>query len=417
MKNSFKIFPIFFLFIFFGCFSMAQASQSVLIQSLWPGTTVNVGDSIFFSASAYGFTNPSFGVEDLNLTSSVKPSSINGSGGFSWQTSDRDAGAHTIIITATDPLGYTASASVDITVLPKVSVSIGSASFSATSTITTGQNITFTAVPIGMVSPITYIITDSSLYNSINSSNIDSNGNFNWTPNDRDAGAHTMTVTATDSVGKSASGSITANVSRALSITLSPSYQNATINPNVTITFYILTSGFVSSPTFALSDYATSSLSSNNIDQSSDRVVWTPKVSDAGAHNIKITAVDSYGLSTSTTMKIIVSSSGNSTAILGVASQAISPVNNLVTTVSSVPSNSSVSSSNKYKFNKTLSFGSRGVDVTELQKRLIVEGFLSGTATGYFGTMTVAAVKKYQSHYGISQLGNVGPVTRGQLNK
>jgi peptidoglycan hydrolase-like protein with peptidoglycan-binding domain len=112
-----------------------------------------------------------------------------------------------------------------------------------------------------------------------------------------------------------------------------------------------------------------------------------------------------------------VSSSGNSTAILGVASQAISPVNNLVTTVSSVPSNSSVSSSNKYKFNKALSFGSRGVDVTELQKRLIVEGFLSGTATGYFGTMTVAAVKKYQSHYGISPFGNVGPVTRGQLNK
>ncbi len=424
-----KIFfaTILFSFVFLGNLSTADASQSVVIQSIWPSATVNVGDSIFFSAVSYGFTSPSFSVEDTNLNSSVRPSSINGSGGFSWQTSDRDAGAHTIIITATDPLGYTASASVSITVLPKASVSIGSASFTATSTVTTGQNITFSAVPIGMTSPITYIVTDSSLYTSINYSNIDSNGNFSWTPNDRDAGSHTITVTATDSLGKSASASITANVSRALSILFSPSYQNATITPNVTITSYIIGSGFVSSPSFSLSDYATSSLSSNNIDKLSGRLVWTPTVSDAGVHNIKIVATDSYGLSASTTMKIFVSSSSIGTAVSGVASAAISPfakatdgtqsAANNPATVSSASAVSAVSSGNKYKFNKALSLGSRGADVTELQKRLIAEGFLSGTATGYFGSLTVTAVKKYQSANGISTLGNVGPATRAQLNK
>jgi hypothetical protein len=197
---------------------------------------------------------------------------------------------------------------------------------------------------------------------------------------------------------------------------LSPSYQNATITPNTTITFSISSTGFVSSPTFMLSDYATSSLSLNNIDQSSKRVVWTPKVSDAGVHDIKITATDSYGLSTSTTVRIIVSSSGNGTTVLGVTSQAISLANNPAS-VSPAPSNPFVSSVNKYKFSKSLAFGSRGNDVIELQKRLITEGFLSGTATGYFGPMTVAAVKKYQSSNGISPLGNVGPMTRTQLNK
>ena len=70
-----------------------------------------------------------------------------------------------------------------------------------------------------------------------------------------------------------------------------------------------------------------------------------------------------------------------------------------------------------FKFNNPLSLGSSGNDVTELQKKLSAEGVYSGSITGYFGAMTQAAVKRYQTKYGISPLGNVGPATREQLNK
>ncbi|HEY4514639.1 MAG TPA: LamG-like jellyroll fold domain-containing protein [Candidatus Paceibacterota bacterium] len=69
------------------------------------------------------------------------------------------------------------------------------------------------------------------------------------------------------------------------------------------------------------------------------------------------------------------------------------------------------------QFTRTLSIGSRGADVTALQQILISKGFLVGTtATGYFGSMTKAAVQKYQGANGISAIGTVGPLTRAKLN-
>ncbi|MEI6420119.1 MAG: peptidoglycan-binding protein [bacterium] len=67
-------------------------------------------------------------------------------------------------------------------------------------------------------------------------------------------------------------------------------------------------------------------------------------------------------------------------------------------------------------FTLNLSLGSTGTEVIALQNRLIAEGLYSGAVTGYYGPLTVAAVKKYQAKYGIAQLGNVGPATRLKLN-
>ncbi|OHB17729.1 MAG: hypothetical protein A2749_01675 [Parcubacteria group bacterium RIFCSPHIGHO2_01_FULL_45_26] len=71
-----------------------------------------------------------------------------------------------------------------------------------------------------------------------------------------------------------------------------------------------------------------------------------------------------------------------------------------------------------YNFSNNLTVGSTGNDVTELQKVLIAEGYLSIAApTSYFGALTKAAVIKYQAAHGISpQSGYVGPLTRAQLN-
>ncbi len=55
-------------------------------------------------------------------------------------------------------------------------------------------------------------------------------------------------------------------------------------------------------------------------------------------------------------------------------------------------------------------------DVITLQKFLIAQGYLAGTADGRFGSRTRKAVMEFQKDYGISQTGNVGPLTLKKIN-
>ncbi len=68
-------------------------------------------------------------------------------------------------------------------------------------------------------------------------------------------------------------------------------------------------------------------------------------------------------------------------------------------------------------FHNNLRLGSRGNDVVMLQNVLRNQGyFLYHTSTGYFGTVTLKAVRAFQKDYNIIQTGFVGPLTRGALN-
>ncbi|HYF84324.1 MAG TPA: peptidoglycan-binding protein [Clostridia bacterium] len=66
-------------------------------------------------------------------------------------------------------------------------------------------------------------------------------------------------------------------------------------------------------------------------------------------------------------------------------------------------------------FADTLKFGSKGSEVTKLQTELKKLGYFSGKATGYFGSETKAAVKKFQAKKGISTTGTFGPQTTKAL--
>jgi peptidoglycan hydrolase-like protein with peptidoglycan-binding domain/uncharacterized protein (DUF2141 family) len=55
-------------------------------------------------------------------------------------------------------------------------------------------------------------------------------------------------------------------------------------------------------------------------------------------------------------------------------------------------------------------------EVSDLQDFLQSQGYLNAEPTGYFGIMTQKAVRSFQSAYGISQTGTVGPLTRAKIN-
>ncbi len=70
-----------------------------------------------------------------------------------------------------------------------------------------------------------------------------------------------------------------------------------------------------------------------------------------------------------------------------------------------------------YRFARNIKLGTKGNDVLELQKKLRKEGFFTyPTNTGYFGPVTLRAVRAYQKAHGIDQTGFVGPITRKSLN-
>jgi len=71
------------------------------------------------------------------------------------------------------------------------------------------------------------------------------------------------------------------------------------------------------------------------------------------------------------------------------------------------------------KFTKTLSRGITGDEVKELQEFLkqFPDIYPEGLVTGYFGSLTENAVKKWQEQQGIESVGIVGPKTRAKLNE
>ncbi len=93
----------------------------------------------------------------------------------------------------------------------------------------------------------------------------------------------------------------------------------------------------------------------------------------------------------------------------------------LFVTVTSVPVQTPVStpivSSGQYIFSSPIRYGERSYDVTELQTRLTQLGVYNGPITGYFGSLTYAAVIQFQAENGLQQVGSVGPLTRALLNK
>lgn len=80
-------------------------------------------------------------------------------------------------------------------------------------------------------------------------------------------------------------------------------------------------------------------------------------------------------------------------------------------------SSSSASTAAKCSFTKSLTVGSRGSDVTCLQNYLKSGGYLSASATGYFGSMTKSAVAAWQAANGLTPAaGFFGSLSRAKYD-
>ncbi len=70
-------------------------------------------------------------------------------------------------------------------------------------------------------------------------------------------------------------------------------------------------------------------------------------------------------------------------------------------------------------FTRDLTVGSTGTDVSALQQTLVSGGYLvmpAGASMGYFGSLTKAAVMKWQAAVGLPATGFFGPMSRAKLN-
>jgi len=391
-----------FLFVAFALApSFALAAGTAAVGALTPGATVGVGTRVTFSMIVYGFTNPTYSVID-SFAGGVNNSNIDYAGNFSWTPNQDDIGSHTIAITVTDSLGNSASASQSITVI-KPSVSISGLSPGAV--VRYGNPVSFSVTSVGFGAP-SYSIDDSFSGSSVWSYNLSESGSFRWTPLFKDIGAHNLTVYARDMQGHYATVQQSITVEGVPSITVLGA--PTSIGAGSTLTFSATTTGF-SSPVFTVTDLFYTGTATSTLKLDGNKVSWTPVYNDIGVHKFAVSAADSAGHAASTQVSVTVVQP--SSVYVPTTPAVIVPV------ASTAPTNAPIKTSASYVFKSFLTVGSSGIAVTELQKKLIVLGYLKVDATGYFGQLTKKAVQAFQKSKGLEQVGFVGPGTRAALNK
>ena len=361
------------------------------IQGFTSGNRVIVGTPIAFTVSAPGFTNPVFTIQDPFSGTSVTSSDINiNTGYFTWTPEQQDVGTHNFNIYVNDNSGHSANIPVAIIVaVPNITVT----SITPGTTVTPNNQLSMTVSPAGFTNP-TYTLSDSFSGTSITNSNINSSGYFTWTPATNQDGTHPITIYATDSAGHSANTQMTVYVNSGVSVALTAPSPSSSIAPGTTVVFNTYAYGFTN-PAYTIQDsLGGSSITTADIN-SSGAFSWTPTANDAGTHTITVTATDTY-------------------SHVGSAQTTITVSGTPVTTTTATQTTTQNSSG--YTFSTYLSPGITSSDVTALQNILIKEGYLSAAATGYYGSLTEAAVIAFQAAHGIQQLGVVGPATRAALN-
>ena len=286
-----------------------NSAPSVNISEPTNGTSIIVGNSLTFTANAND-------AEDGDLSSSITwASSIDGSlGSGNSISANLSVGTHTITASVSDSNGTSGNASITVTVneVPNVEPTVTISSPANNTTITEGDNISFTASASddedGDISA-----------NIVWSSNIDGNlGTGSTITTTLTDGAHTITATITDSASASVSASITVNV---------------TALPNTDPTISI--SAPSNNTTITEGDSLTFTASANDAEDGdiSDNIVWTSNIDNnlgtgssisynltQGSHTITASITDADGATATSTVSVTVEAAPNTDPTISISS-------------------------------------------------------------------------------------------------
>ncbi len=396
---------------------------TISIGSLSPGNTIKPGTKLTFVVSTNGFLNPTYVVADDSSNPSVSSSNLDASGHFSWTPGASDLGQHVITVYASDSSGHSNSASVTIQVgdIPSLTIS----SLSPGPSVHPNEIVTFNGVPLNY-SPTGYSITDSFAGSTLVNNDVSLSGQVSWVPRDTDIGVHVITITGTvGAFGTTATASITITV-KGTSTTAPSTSASTTSSISVLQTQLAQLQSKIASQssappaqsqfTFTLNLQRGSSgnevtqlqklltkegLFSGDINGLYGPITMAAVTQFQGAHGISM--LGTVGPATRAALNEVLSEEATTR----------SPYTNPLP--ASTPT--STSTSDGYVFQHFMGVGDDDPDVLELQKRLSALGFFSGDLTGYYGTVTEAAVKHYQTKHGLTVTGYVASETRTSLNQ
>ena len=160
----------------------------------------------------------------------------------------------------------------------------------ASGTVSVNSPLTFKVVPTGFSSPYFTISDNRGIYLT---SNLSSFGEFSWTPMSRDVGNHTITITASDSAGNSASASKVITVIQP-SVTLTAMKNGPAAFAGSPMEFQITPVGFTN-PTYWIGDSVGGSTLTNSKLNSLGAFYWVPTIFELGQHNVTINVSDQSG--------------------------------------------------------------------------------------------------------------------------
>ena len=404
------------VFSIFGLITNTAEAGTVTVSTITPSATIPVGTAVSFKVSDDALVQLTYLMSDSLPQSTISNSNINVAGNFNWTPQEQDIGVHTLTITTLSQTNVRNTFTVILTVTQASGLSISNVSPSTS--IFPDNTLSFGVSAPGYSNPSFSIIdsfTGGSGVTTLNTSNIDSNGNFSWKPTNKDVGVHNLAINVRSTNGRQDTVYVSLTVNGVLLQNISslvPEYAQA----NVPYVFYAKSYG-LNSPTYRVDD----SFRNNTIDTltiDTGKFVWTPTPQDVGLHTLTVTGSDGTNVGTATFQ---LSVKAATTTVLNTPSSNISATDNSNTkktaTKTTAVKNKPIPNPSTFIFKKNLSVGSKGKDVTELQKILKDKGFYKGPENGNFGALTKAAVIKYQSAHGIAKLGSVGPATRAELNK
>ncbi len=399
------------LFVLYAHTGAVLEAATASIGIVTPNAEVSQGATVSFQIDTVGFSKPYYTVSDSFPGSSIANSNIDKNGLFKWQTTYTDVGTHELTVTVRDQNGNQQQLRQVLVVNQASPLSINS--LTSGGGVFPGKPISFSVSALGYINP-KFTVYDSFAGSSITSNTMSAEGNFGWTPNQNDVGTHNLTIRVTGQNGRTDTIYQTIVV-HGLQI---KNFSGSVGYVGEPVTFTITTNGILGSPQFRVSD----SLRNNTVDNSAltdNYFKWIPTDLDIGTHTITITCTDMYNNYSTTDVKVTIQKRPVTSAV---NSQTSTQTNTQSSTNQpNSKSNTTESTAGKMLFIKNLKEGSKGTEVSVLQKKLKAEGFYSGPINGSFGPLTKTAVVKFQKAKKIkttsSSAGIVGPSTREYLNK